>query len=96
MSKAVYWASQSALVIKNPPANADIYKGWGFDSWVMKIPRRRTQQLTPILLLQNPMDREAWQAAVHRVTQSQTRLKQLGSSSHIYRMNCIWLGEGAG
>ena len=25
--------------------------------------------------LENPMDRGAWQAAVHRVTQSRTRLK---------------------
>ena len=27
--------------------------------------------------LEEPMDREAWQAAVHSITQSQTRLKQL-------------------
>ena len=27
--------------------------------------------------LENPMDRGAWQAAVHRVTQGQTQLKQL-------------------
>ena len=27
--------------------------------------------------LQNPIDREAWQAAVHMVAQSQTRLMQL-------------------
>ena len=27
--------------------------------------------------LENPMDRGAWQAAVHRVTKSQTQLKQL-------------------
>ena len=27
--------------------------------------------------LENPMDRGAWQATVHGVTQSQTRLKQL-------------------
>ena len=27
--------------------------------------------------LENPMDREAWQATVHRVTKSRTRLKQL-------------------
>ena len=27
--------------------------------------------------LENPMDRGAWQATVHRVTQSQTQLKQL-------------------
>ena len=75
MSKAVYWVSQVALVVKNPPANASIYKGWGFDSWVRKIPRRRTQKPTTTLLLQNPMDRGAWQAAVHRVAQSQIPLK---------------------
>ena len=38
--------------------------------------------------LENPMDREAWWAAVYGVTQSQTRLKQL--SMHA----CI--GEGNG
>ena len=31
--------------------------------------------------LENPVDRGAWWAAVHRVVQSQTRLKQLSSSS---------------
>ena len=31
--------------------------------------------------LENPRDRGAWWAAVHRVAQSQTRLKQLSSSS---------------
>ena len=30
---------------------------------------------------ENPMDGEAWQAAVHGVAQSQTRLKRLSSSS---------------
>ena len=29
--------------------------------------------------LENPMDRGAWQAAVHRVSQSQTRLKRLST-----------------
>ena len=29
--------------------------------------------------LENPMDRRAWQGAVHRVSKSQTRLKQLGT-----------------
>ena len=32
--------------------------------------------------LDNPMDRGAWQATTHRVTKSQTRLKQL--SVHTY------------
>ena len=31
--------------------------------------------------LENPMDRGAWWAAVHRVVQGGTRLKQLSSSS---------------
>ena len=42
----------------------------GFNSWVRKIPWRRAWQPT---LLENPMDR-AWQAALCRVTQSQTHL----------------------
>ena len=31
--------------------------------------------------LENPMDKEAWQAIVHRVEKSQTRLKQLSMHS---------------
>ena len=37
--------------------------------------------------LENPMDREAWQAAGRRVTKSQTRLKQLSTST---RANRCW------
>ena len=32
--------------------------------------------------LENPMDRGAWQATVHRVTKSQTQLKRLGTHPH--------------
>ena len=39
--------------------------------------------------LENPVDRGAWQAAVHRVTQSRTQLKQL--SMHA----CIGEGNGS-
>ena len=34
--------------------------------------------------LENPMDREAWQATVHRVPKNQTQLKQPST-----RMHCI-------
>ena len=34
--------------------------------------------------LQNPMDREAWQATVHRVEKSWTQLKQLGTRARGY------------
>ena len=32
-----------------------------------------------VLALENPLDRGAWQATVHRVTQSRTRLKRLST-----------------
>ena len=63
------------LVVKNPSAN----KRRGFNLWVRKFPWKRAWQPTPVFLLRNPMDREAWQATVYRVTKSQTRL-----SMHIY------------
>ena len=37
--------------------------------------------------LENSMDREAWQAMVHRVTESQTWLKQLSTAQHIRDIN---------
>ena len=44
------WASQVALVVKNPPDNASRRKRWGFDPWVRKTPWRRAQQPTPVFL----------------------------------------------
>ena len=41
-----------------------------------KSPWRQAGQLTPVYYcLENPMDRRAWQAIVHGVAKSQTRLK---------------------
>ena len=37
--------------------------------------------------LENPMDRGAWQDAVHRVAKSQTRLKLLSPHAH-HSVNC--------
>ena len=41
--------------------------------------------------LENPMDRGVWQAAVQRITQSQTRLKRLSThaSSFMRAANCV-------
>ena len=46
-----------------------------FNHWVRKIPWRKKWQLTA--WTENPMDRGAWWATVHRVTKSQTLLKRL-------------------
>ena len=71
---ATYWASQVAIIVKNPHPNGK-RKRHRFDPWAWKIPWRRALQPTGVFLLENPMDRGAWWATVHRVWKSQTRLK---------------------
>ena len=39
--------------------------------------------------LENPMDREAWQATVRRVAKSWTQLKQVSVHAYIYTINKI-------
>ena len=46
-----------------------------------RFPRGGHGYLLQYSCLENPMGRGAWQATVHRVTQSQTRLMRLSSSS---------------
>ena len=53
-------------MVKNLPAMWEI--------WVGKIPWRREQLLTPVLLPREFMDRRAWQATVHGVAKSWTQL----------------------
>ena len=60
-----------------------------FDPWVWKIPWRREWQLTPVFCLENPTDRRALQAIVHRVSQSRTQMKRL-SPAHTHKY--LWLG----
>ena len=59
----------------------------GFDCWVRKIPWRRAWQLTPVFLPENPMDREAWWATVHRMAKSWTQLRNLACT---YLINTFW------
>ena len=49
-------------------------KRLGFNPWVWKIPWRREQLPTPVFLLENSVNREAWQATGHKVANSQTWL----------------------
>ena len=77
-------ASQVVLVVKNPPANAeDVRDLGGFDPWVEKIPGVGHGNPLQYSCLENPMDRGAWRATVHRVTNSRTRLKRL--NTHAWR-----------
>ena len=47
-------------------------KRCGFDPWVRKIPWSRNGNPLQCSCLKNPMDRRAWQTAVHGVAKSQT------------------------
>ena len=59
-----WWASQGALMVKNPPANAGDMR-CGFNPWVRKIPWRRQWQPTPIFLPGEFHGRGIWRATVH-------------------------------
>ena len=90
----MFWVdvvSQVALAVKNLLSNAGDIKRHGFDPWVGKIFWRRKWQSTQYCCLENPMDRGAWWAAVHGVTQTWTRLSDL---AHMHNWRAI--GEGLG
>ena len=69
--------SQVVLVVENPSANIGRLKRHRFDPWIGRSPGGEHGNPLQYSCLENPMDRGAWQAAVHRVTQGQTQLKQL-------------------
>ena len=63
-----------ALVVKSLPANVGDRRRW-FSLWVGKVPEGGYGNPLQYSRLENSMDREAWQATIHRVTKSQTPLK---------------------
>ena len=77
-------ASQVALVVKNPPANAGdvrdtgLIPGWG------RSPGGGNGSPLQSSCLENPMDRGAWWATVLSVIQSWTRLKRLALMQYGY------------
>ena len=79
------WVSQVAPVIKNTPAIAGDVRDTGSEMEGLNppaIPWRRAWQLTPVFLLENPMDREAWPATVYGVAKSWTGLKRPNMHTH--------------
>ena len=54
----------------------------GDDPWVRKIPGGGHGNSLQYSRLENPVDRGAWQATVHRVAKSQTKLKRPSTHSH--------------
>ena len=68
----VAWVSQVVLVVKNPPANAGDLRAVGLIPGSGRPSGGGNGSPLQCSCLENPMDRGAWWAAVHRVTKSQT------------------------
>ena len=67
-------------MVKNPPANPGNIRDAGLIPWVGRIPLEEGMAAhSRILAWRIPMDRGAWQAIVHGVAKSQTRLKRLST-----------------
>ena len=70
-------ASQVVLVVKNPPASAGDIRDTGSIPGSGRSPGGGHGNPLQYSCLEDPMDRGAWQATVHRGAKSQTQLKQL-------------------
>ena len=79
-------ASEVALVIKNPPANAGDIRDVGLIPGSGRSPGGGHGNPPHYFCLENPMDTGAWQATVHRVAKSWTGLKRL--SMHACTQTC--------
>ena len=75
-------ASQVMLVEKNLPANAGDIRDVGLVPESGRCPAGRHDNTLQYPCLENPVDRGAWRATVHRVTQSGSRLKQPSTCIH--------------
>ena len=67
------------LVVKYPSASARDVRDVGSSPGSGRFPGGGHGNPLQYSCLENPMDRGAWQATVHRVTKSQTQLKRLST-----------------
>ena len=68
----IHWASQLALVVKNPPANARNVRDVGSIPVLGRSPGRGRGKPLQYFCLENPMDREAWCAMVWSIESQKT------------------------
>ena len=70
-------------MVKNLPTNAGGIRDKGLIPRLGRFPGERNGKPLQYSYLENPMNRGAWQATVHKDTMSQTRIKQLSTHSMI-------------
>ena len=90
----IFRASQVALVVKNPPANAGNLRDAGSIPGLGRSPGGGHGNLLQYSCLEKPMDRGAWQAPVHGVTKSWTQLLKYLLRSCMYLFPWYWLLKG--
>ena len=64
-------------MVKNPPANAGDIRNEGSIPGLGRSPGEGSGNPLQYSCLENPMDRGAWQATVHKISKSRIGLKQL-------------------
>ena len=69
------WASQVMLVVKNVLVSAGDIREMGLIPGLRRSPGGGHDNPLQYSFLENPMDKESWQATVHRVTKNWTWLK---------------------
>ena len=75
-------SSQVVLVVKNTPANKGDVRDTSLIPGSGRFLGEGLGNALQYSYLENPMDSEAWRAAVRRVTKSRTYLKRLSMQSH--------------
>ena len=84
----VSFASQVALVVKNPPANAGNIRDEGSTPGSERYPGGRHRNPLQYSSLEDSMDRGACWATVHKITESWTQLKRPGMHAHSFFTVC--------
>ena len=79
---AKYWASQVVLEVKNLPASAGDGRGMSLILESGRSPGGRNAKLPQYSCLENPMDRGAWDATLHRV--EELDIIKVTSSMHVH------------
>ena len=82
----MYRASQVALMVKNPPANAGDIRDAGSIPGSGRSTGEGNGNALPYSCLENPMDGGAWWAAVHGVAKSWTRLSDFTFTFHFHAL----------
>ena len=76
------WASQVALVIKDPPVNAGDIRDTGRIPGLGRPPEVGHGHPLQYSCLKNPVDRGTWWTTIYKVAKNQTGLKELSMYAH--------------